>query len=363
MAEQYGGEPVDTVFLGGGTPSVVPPEPFAAVLNALRARFAIRPDAEFTSETNPGTLTPAWLNAFLFAGGNRLSVGVQAKQERLLRVLGRIHTFDQALSALETAKRAGIGNINADAMFGLPTQTLTDYLDTLWAFADAGVTHVSAYSLILEEGTPLYESVRSGALALPGEDETADMMEAGVDRLEALGYRRYEISNFARPGYACRHNLGYWRQKRYLGLGASAASLLPAPPGAADAAYLRRTNTGDVRAYVGALQAGRLPPAETQIVTPREAMFETVLLGLRTVEGVRYADFERLHGVALSSVYGEAIDRLRTQGLLAPAGNADPRLALTRRGLALQNTALMAFMEADRGSGAPRGADPDTRPT
>ncbi|MCE5343760.1 MAG: radical SAM family heme chaperone HemW [Eubacteriales bacterium] len=344
-ARLYGDLSVDTVYLGGGTPSTVPADLMGAVLATLRERFLIVPGAEFTSESNPGTLSEAWLHTLLAAGANRLSLGVQAKQARLLSILGRIHDFDQALDAFALARRAGFTNLSADAMFGLPTQTAQEYLATLDALAEAGMQHISAYSLILEEGTPLFARVKAGELTPPGEDETADMMEWGVDRLEALGFQRYEISNFAKPGFQCLHNLGYWQQKQYLGLGASAASLLPAPQNREDTAYVRRTNTADVGAYVTALSQGRLPPAETTPVPMLEAMFETVMLGLRTVQGVRYADFARRYGREPGDIYGPAIETLTRQGLLQPARGEDPRLALTRRGLMLQNTALMAFME------------------
>jgi oxygen-independent coproporphyrinogen-3 oxidase len=344
-AKAYGDWPVDTVYLGGGTPSVVPAKQMEAVLTALRDCFTIVPGAEFTSECNPGTISEEWLQTLLNAGANRLSLGVQAKQQRLLNILGRIHTFDQVLEAFALARRCGFTNLSADAMFGLPTQTAQEYLETLGALADAGMRHISAYSLILEEGTPLLTRVRVGELTPPGEDETADMMERGVDHLEALGYARYEISNFAMPGCESRHNLGYWQQKHYLGLGASAASMLPSPPDAQDTAYVRRTNTADGAAYIAALTKGQPAPAETAHVSVREAMFETVMLGLRTVRGVPYAAFAHRYGRGVDEVYGMAIQTLTRQGLLQPADMADPFLALTRRGLMLQNTALMAFME------------------
>ena len=337
--------PVDTVFLGGGTPSVVPAGRMAEVLAALRDHFTILPEAEFTSEANPGTLNDDWLDVLKQAGANRLSLGVQAKQERLLRILGRIHTFGQAKEAISQARAHGFTNLNADAMFALPTQTMAEYLETLDALAGEGVTHLSAYSLILEEGTPLYAAVTRGELTLPDEDETADMMECGIDRLEALGDRRYEISNFARPGYECRHNMGYWRQKTYLGLGLAAASLLPPGPEDKSEKYLRRTNTDRMSAYLDSLAEERLPIGENRAVSLAEAMFETVMLGLRTVDGISYAEFARMYGRQLTDVYGKAIEKLTAEGLLQVAAAESPHLALTRRGLALQNTALMAFME------------------
>ena len=343
-ATEYGHLPVDTVFLGGGTPSVVPAPLMAGVLKTLRRHFAIVQDAEFTSEANPGTVTEAWLSTLTDAGMNRLSLGVQAVQPQLLSMLGRVHDYPQALEAIAMAQRHGVRNINADAMFALPGQTPGDYLDTLRALVGAGVTHLSAYSLILESGTRLAELVARGALRAPDEDAAADMLEAGIDLLASMGFARYEISNFAREGYACRHNLVYWTQKHYLGLGVSAASHLP-EIGGGGAAYVRRQNTHDVAAYVRALQSGALPPSESTALTKEEAMFETVMLGLRLVRGVRYADFLALHGRALPEVYGHAIDTLARQRLLQPTDAAEPHLALNRRGLAVQNTAMMAFIK------------------
>ena len=349
MARRYGHLPVDTVFLGGGTPSLIPAKQMARVLQALRASFVLEPEIEFTSEANPGTLTGEWLDAVTEAGVNRLSMGVQAIQPELLQALGRIHTFEQAMESLDMARGHGIENLNADAMFDLPGQTAAQYADTLRALAALRVTHLSAYSLILEEGTPLFDRVQTGLITLPNEDETADQMEQGIDLLETLGYARYEISNFARPGFACRHNLGYWRQKPYLGLGLSAASLLPAEEHTDGVCYVRQTNTADLKQYLRMIGEDRPPFAVREPVGREDAMFETVMLGLRTVAGVSYAEFERMHGKRLTDVYGEAIQTLRAQGLLQPTESGSPCLALNRRGLALQNTALMPFMEKRMG--------------
>lgn len=343
-AKRYGDMPVDTVFLGGGTPSVVPAQAMHRVMAALKSAFSILPDAEFTSEANPGTLSDAWLDTLAEAGLNRLSLGVQAYQPRLLTLLGRIHDFSQAREAVVMARKHGVVNLNLDAMFGLPSQTLAEYSETLRSFAALNPTHLSAYSLILEEGTPLAARVARGNLAVPDEDQTADMMETGLRFLETNGFVRYEISNYAKPGYACRHNIGYWQQKHYLGLGLSAASHLPPPSGDASVRYLRTVNTATLATYTQKLAQGEMPVAERVPVRETEAMFETVMLGLRMVAGLRYKDFAALHGQSLPAVYGEAIAQLTTQGLLQPASGDDPRLVLTRKGMALQNTALMAFM-------------------
>ena len=343
-APLYAQYPVDTVFIGGGTPSIVPAVLLAKVLTTLREQFTILPDAEFTCESNPGTLTDVWLDVAARAGVNRLSIGVQAVQEPLLQLIGRIHDYAQVESSLRMARQHGITNLNADVMFGLPTQTVDEYLQTLDTLAGEGVSHISAYSLIVEEGTRLQAQVARGERTLPNEDVVADMLEQGIQRLKTLGYERYEISNFAKPNMACKHNLGYWQQKRYLGLGVSAASLLPAPVDQGEVQYMRQTNITSVPDYVRLLNEGKRPVAETIQVNAVDAMFETIMLGLRTVDGIRFEDFAKRHGQSLPMVYSQAIEKLTHQGLLQPIDNARPSLALTQRGLALQNTALMAFM-------------------
>ncbi len=344
-APLFRGDTADTVFLGGGTPSLVPPALMDEVLRALRRNFAIAPDAEFTSEANPGTLREDWLDAAQAAGLNRLSVGVQAKQERLLRALGRIHDFPQALEALALAKQRGVGEVNADAMFGLPGQTLDDYLDTLDALCGAGVTHLSAYSLILEEGTPLMRGVSEGTVVLPGDEAVAEMLESGVERLRLRGYERYEISNFARPGHLCRHNLGYWSGKRYLGLGLNAASLLPATEEerAGGALYTRASNTDSLPEYLRRLGGGELPRASAEPIDRDEARYERLMLGLRTAEGVDCADFERDFGVSLEALYGARIAALTAEGCV----RADRlgRLALTDHGLNVQSAVLLRLTD------------------
>jgi oxygen-independent coproporphyrinogen III oxidase len=334
---------IATVYFGGGTPSVVPAPLMREVTQKLRDCFFIPPDAEFTSEANPGTVTDAWLETMAEAGMNRLSVGIQAKQERLLRLLGRIHTFPQAAEALNMARRHGIQNLSADLMYGLPTQTLHETLDSIRAAAGLGVRHISAYALKVEENTKLASMIGRGELAPPDDDLAADMMEAGIELLESLGYRRYEISNFANPGFESRHNLVYWKQEYYLGLGLNAASMLPA----ADAAYIRRSNTASLSEYESRIALGKLPAAETIPIGRSEAMFETVMLGLRTVDGVGYREFETMHGVTLPAAYAGAIRELEAKGWLMPVDPANPRLALNGPGLAMQNSALMPFMEAN----------------
>jgi len=341
MAARYPGAKVNTIFLGGGTPSLVPPEMMADVLDALRDSFDILPEAEFTSEANPGTLTAEWLDMAAAHGINRLSLGVQAAQDPLLRAIGRIHTVQEAEEAVRLARKHGIQNLNLDAMFGLPGQTEKDYLDTLRTFRDWGADHISAYSLILEEETPLYRLVNTGHVELPDEDDVAAMYEHGIEWLENAGYQRYEVSNFAKPGFACRHNIGYWQGAWYLGLGVAAHSMLPTnQPGMFSQ---RKGNSADVQAYIRALQNGQEAPTDgVDLITPEDAMFETMMLGLRTTFGVEESRFEKLHGISLRKRYGEQLDSLVRDEL---GQWKVGRFVLTPRGIEIQNDVLMRLMD------------------
>ena len=341
VGKKYADAQVSTIFMGGGTPTLVPVQSMRGVFEALKESFHILPDAEWTAEGNPGTITDEWLAMAVENGLNRLSLGVQAAQEHLLRRIGRIHTFEQARNAVETARRHGIGNLNLDAMLGLPGQTEQDYLQTLAAFRDLGAQHISAYSLILEEGTPLYRLVAGGQEELPDEDAVAAMYEHGIEWLENAGYERYEISNFARPGYACRHNIGYWQGQWYLGMGVAAHSMLPSEK--PEYFCLRRGNATDVEAYIRAAGKGEEAPADSmEWISPREAMFETMMLSLRTTYGVEEKRFASLHGKKLRTVYGAQLERLVQEKL---GVWRDGCFALTKRGLEMQNDVLMRFME------------------
>lgn len=339
-ARKYAQAQIQTIFLGGGTPSLVPAKHMAGVLDVLKENFAFAPDVEFTSEANPGTLTREWLDMAVKRGLNRLSLGVQAAQDPLLRRIGRIHTFREAQEAVRLAREAGVGNINLDAMFGLPGQTKQEYLNTLDAFADLGVEHISAYSLILEEGTPLHAQVQMGKMALPDEDETAEMYEAGIARLQQLGYDRYEVSNFARPGYACRHNIGYWQGEWYLGMGVAAHSMLPpdADQARKGAVRVRIANGEDVHAFIKEGKAAE----EIELIGKEEAMFETMMLALRTTRGVSEERFINQYGVTLRSRYGAQLDRLCSEGLGCWQNGW---FALSPRGIEVQNEVLMRLME------------------
>lgn len=332
--------PLETAFIGGGTPSILPAPLLKKLLSGLREHFQFTHETEFTSEANPGTLTQAWLDEAVAGGVNRLSLGMQAYQPALLRMLGRIHNFEQVSHAVALARASGISNINLDLMFGLPGQTLADWHETLDAALSLHPDHLSCYGLIPEDGTPLTADLDTGRLSLPDEAVERAMYDDTLHILASYGFAQYEISNFAKPGRACKHNLGYWRQVPYLGLGASASSMLPDPSGTS--AYLRRTNPPALHDYLHMMESGTFTLRETLPISREEAMFETLMLGLRTTAGVSEADFSAMHGQPLANKYGAILETLRMQGLL---GHTDGRWYLTRRGMDVQNAILVELME------------------
>jgi oxygen-independent coproporphyrinogen-3 oxidase len=290
-------------------------------------------------ECNPGTVDVHKLHEYRSGGINRLSLGLQSMDDRLLRRIGRIHTPEQFLAAYTQARKAGFENINVDVMAGLPGQTLAAYIDTLKRVIALSPEHVSAYGLILEEGTPLFDDVRSGRETTPDEDAVSDMLDAGLTLLAPTGYARYEISNYARPGFRCRHNLNYWRNGEYLGIGAAAHSAWRLRDGDTPR-WTRWSNPVDLDAYEASAGLPLSARELTRIPVAEEA-FETVMLGLRTVEGVSLENSKP----ALDSVrdaYPSAKQRLLTDGWLEIA---DGCARLTRRGLDMQNSALQYFME------------------
>lgn len=317
---------ISTLYIGGGTPSLLPPALMAEVLSALRARFSFAPDAECSCECNPGTVTEAFLDVLKAGGINRLSFGAQAGQERLLRLLGRIHTWEQVVSSVGMARAAGFENINLDLMLGLPAQTVKDVKETLEKALALSPTHLSCYGLIVEEGTPLKARIDGGEWTLPEEAAERDMYESCRSTLAEHGFRQYEISNFALPGFACRHNVDCWHRKEYLGVGSAACGFVGG---------VRYQNPRSLAAYL------RGAPAEETLLSPADARFESVMLGLRLTEGLSEAGFEAMHGMTLDEAFPGKMDRSIRAGLLKRENGF---LALTRRGMDLQNRVLVDFL-------------------
>lgn len=327
--------PVPSVFFGGGTPTVLPAVSLIRILETIRHTYEVRSDAEITLECNPGTAAYADFVKLRAAGFNRLSLGLQSANDELLKAVGRIHTYELFLTAYGAARDAGFENINVDLMHGLPGQTQGEYLDTLRKVCDLGPEHVSAYALILEEGTPLYTKVHSGEVVLPNEDAAADMEDAGMAYLRERGFERYEVSNFARPGYACRHNLIYWNDEPYLGFGVAAHS-----SARGEGEWLRWANTESIPGYLRKLGRGKLPTADTLHIDRKEEMFEVVMLGLRKVAGIPRRAFLDRFGVPLEKAFPDAFLNVQANGWWAE----DPaRYALTPQGMDQLNTALCYF--------------------
>ncbi len=335
-AKDYKDRIATSVFIGGGTPSLLSGDRINQLMEHIREGFTLAEDAEITMEVNPGTATAEKFTAFHAAGINRLSIGMQSAQEKELKMLGRIHDFGSFVQVYREAVEAGFTNINVDVMSGLPGQTLASYRDTLEKVLhlEPMPQHISAYSLIVEEGTPFAAMAERGELPLPEEDTERAMYEETIEVLAKYGFHRYEISNYALDGYECRHNVGYWIRRDYLGFGIGAASLID---------NVRFQNGRDLNTYLAHSFACR---EEEQSLTTQEQMEETMFLGLRLVRGVSYEDFEKQYGKSPEEVYGKVIAKNVADGLLTvrEEENRGRYLALTKRGLDLSNYVMAQFL-------------------
>jgi oxygen-independent coproporphyrinogen-3 oxidase len=325
-SEETGHPQADTIFFGGGTPSILGAEYIVRILDALFDSFLIEEDAEITCECNPGTVQLSWAHALHKAGVNRLSLGAQARQSRLLRLLGRIHDWEQVVASVEIARAAGFENINLDLMFGLPSQSARDWRETLDAAIALAPTHLSCYGLIVEEGTPISRDMAAGKLSLPDEETEREMYELARQTLAAHGFHQYEISNFALEGRECRHNVGCWTRVPYLGFGCAAHSFFD---------ECRASNPANLDAYL----SGEAPKFER--ITKEEARFESLMLGLRMTAGVKDADFARMHGLTIRKAFSEKLEQPIADGLLQWHEGS---LRLTRLGMDLQNAVLVDLM-------------------
>jgi oxygen-independent coproporphyrinogen-3 oxidase len=327
------GAAVATVFFGGGTPSVLQPEQIARILEAAHRRYDITPDAEITMEANPGTITLEKFEGYRRAGVNRLSMGVQVLDDAMLKKLGRIHSAEGALESYRLARQAGFDNINLDFIYGLPGQDLAHLdrmLDRLLA-VEPLPEHLSCYSLIVEEHTPLYVGVMRGLIKVPGEDEVADMYELIGERLEKAGYRQYEISNFS-CGKPCAHNLVYWHDQRYVAFGPGASGYW------GDTRYTTILGPAD---YIERVAADQSVLADIDKVPPEGERGEFMMLGLRLNQGISKAEFLRRFGIEIESVYDEELQSLYGFGLLE---QADGWIRLTPRGRLLGNEVFEKFI-------------------
>ena len=328
------GYTVDTVYFGGGTPSYLGPRRLASLLEAVLAHYPTAPDGEITLEANPDSLCAAGdVRALVSAGFNRVSLGVQSADEGELRAIGRIHTFAQAREAAGAIRAGGVRNLSLDLIYGLPDQTMDRWQSTVERALALEPEHLSCYGLKLEEGTPLWR--QRDSLTFPDEDRQADMYLWTVDRLAAAGYGQYEISNFARPGFASRHNEKYWALSPYLGFGPGAHS---------DFGGVRYAWARSLADYCRAVEAGGEPPlSERAAVSLRERAGEYVMLGLRTARGLDGPGFEARYGLSFAPVE-EALEKLVPMGhvLRLPRG----RWRLTPQGFLVSNQIIGLALEA-----------------
>lgn len=323
--------PPATLYIGGGTPTALAEGPLLTLLTLVQAVFGSEVK-EYTVEANPGTVTPARLALLKKMGVNRLSLGVQSFDDRLLHRLGRIHSASQAREAVRLAREAGFENLSLDLMYGLPGQTLAGLQTDVAEAIALAPEHISIYGLQVEEGTPFFAEQQAGTLELPPEEETEAMYDYLTEALPEAGFSRYEISNFAKPGRESRHNLGYWQDIPYLGLGVAAHSYLEGQ---------RYENTEDLSEYIETLEHRRLPLRSEEIMTPERHMEEYAFLALRTARGIDKRAFKKTFHRELRQVYGKKINRLVRQGLLQ---ETKKNIALTRAGAKVGNQVFAEFL-------------------
>ncbi len=326
-----GGFAVDTIFVGGGTPTVLPADQLARLLAALRACAPGR-DVEFTVEANPATVTAEIADVLVGAGVNRVSVGAQSFNPDELKVLDRTHRPEQVSQTLATCRRAGIRRLSLDLIFGIPGQTLASWRQSLHAALKLEPEHMSCYGLTYEPGTLLRERLDAGAVLRVDPDLEADMYETTIDVLAAAGLAHYEISNFARPGAECRHNLRYWHNEPYVGLGPAAAGFID---------EVRYQNVADTAAYVAAIQGARSPRVEEERLPPERRARETAMLEMRLTAGIDRRRFADRYGQDPAALFAAALEPHRADGLLVVD---ETGIRLTRRGLLLADTVIADFL-------------------
>ena len=321
-----------TIYVGGGTPTILPPTELARLLDAARTAARPRADIEFTVEANPATVSPEIAEVLARAGVNRVSIGAQSFDSAELRVLERTHAPPQVAETVEICRQHGIRQINLDLIFAIPGQSLASWLATLDAARGLEPDHLSCYGLTYEPGTRLHQQLADGLVARVDADVEADMYEAAIDRLAAAGYRQYEISNFARPGRRCRHNLTYWHNEPYLGIGPSAAGFVDG---------VRYKNVADTAAYVEAVLGGASPWVEQERLTPERRARETAMLELRLTEGMDRGRFRERFDEDPADFFADAVRKHVELGLL----ELDQRgIHLTRAGLLLADSVIADFL-------------------
>jgi oxygen-independent coproporphyrinogen-3 oxidase len=329
LRKELAGE-IRTIYTGGGTPTTLSAHELTRLIQGLRASFTVSPDAEITIEANPGTIDKEKVAVLADAGVNRFSLGVQSFIDRELQLLGRVHNSDDAVRAIEIMRYSGVRNLSLDLIYGIPGQTMREWSYTLSKTLELSPEHISAYELTPEEGTPLSDSIKDGSLQKPDEDVILRMYYHAIDALTASGYKHYEISNFARQGFECTHNLNYWDRGQYIGLGAGAHSFI---------GDKRIKNTSDINRYINELKTGKLSIEDETEISCEDAIKEFIFLGIRKTGGLNVKGFRDDLGIDLLDVS----DKLINDGLLMSDGNY---LRLTRKGIVVSNTVIIQMFEA-----------------
>ena len=332
ISEHFNSYSISTIFFGGGTPSYLDENFISSILEECNICFDLTNTEEISIETNPGTLNNSKLSRYKYFGINRLSIGLQACQNKLLKSIGRIHSFEEFLEGYNIARKSSFNNINIDLIFGLPGQTLSDWRDTLNKVLSLKPEHLSCYSLKIEEHTLFHNMYLNKLIEFPTDEEEREMYHYTVSTLKFNGYIQYEISNFCLPGYQCKHNLIYWNCEQYIGIGAGAHSYFD---------NIRYSNHTSLDKYILEINKGRLPQQDFQTINKQESMIEFIILGLRLIDGVDKNSFKQKFNNKIDEMYSAQISKLLELGLIE---NEKHRLKLTSKGLDLANQVMIEFL-------------------
>ncbi len=331
--EKIGQKEIDSIFVGGGTPSILNEEEIKILFDNINLNFKIKEDAEITMECNPGTLTLNKLKTMKKCGVNRLSIGLQAVQNHHLKYIGRIHTFEEFEKNYHEAKKVGFDNINIDLMYALPNQTKEDWMESLEKVVNLNPTHISAYSLILEENTELFDMYERKEFKLLDEDTDIEMYEYTINYLKSHGYNQYEISNYAKEGFECKHNILYWKCENYVGIGTSASGFLD---------EIRYNNLCEIDKYEELILNGKKPIEWEEKLSIKDKIEESIFLGLRMNEGIKFKDFKNKYDFNFLEEYKNEIEKLTKLQLI---DINETGMKLTQKGKEISNSVFVEFIK------------------
>ena len=331
--EEFKDKYFDTIFLGGGTPSILEGEELEEIFNEIYKNFSILKDAEITIECNPGTLTKKKLQTMKKCGVNRLSIGLQTTQNKNLKYIGRIHTYEIFEKNYKEALEVGFENINIDLMYSLPNQSFDEYKESLDKVIKLSPTHISSYSLILEENTKLHKMYENKEFELNSDELDIKIYDYTIDKLKENGYNHYEISNYSKNNYECKHNIIYWKCENYLGLGAGASGYIN---------NIRYKNVDSINDYNRLLKNNQKPIEEINKLTSKDKIEEAIIMNLRMTEGIDILEFNKKYDINFKEKYNNILEKLKYENLIIEKNN---RVFFTRRGRQISNTVLIEFLE------------------